>query len=196
MKYKNIVFDFGNVLGWFNETYILEQFFDKSEDFTLLRNLILEDWNGIDAGTTDYAAYASYVVSRAEERLRPGLEKFFKEWYRHLTPIQQTWDFVRELKKKGANVYILSNAPTYFAEHAHFYKITKEFDGVVFSAVIRMAKPDAAIYHYLFDTYHLEPEECFFLDDREKNIKAAQKLGMNGIVFTGDIKSVKKAIAF
>ena len=93
-------------------------------------------------------------------------------------------------------IYILSNAPTHFAEHADFYEITKEFDGIIFSAVIKMAKPNADIYNYLFDTYGLKPEECFFLDDRKDNIEAGRALGMEGIIFTGDITSVKKAIQF
>lgn len=59
-----------------------------------------------------------------------------------------------------------------------------------------MVKPDPGIYLYLFQTYGLKPEECFFIDDLEDNIEAGRKLGMDGIVFTGDTEKVKKFIQF
>ena len=59
-----------------------------------------------------------------------------------------------------------------------------------------MAKPDPAIYRYLFQTYGLNPEECFFIDDLKANIETGKKLGMDGIIFTGDIKTVGKKIEF
>ena len=90
-------------------------------------------------------------------------------------------------------MYLLSNAPTYFAEYAVNYDFLKEFSGIVFSAPLKMAKPDPAIYRYLFETFSLDPKECFFIDDLEKNINAARSLGMDGIVFNGNIDDVKKA---
>lgn len=56
------------------------------------------------------------------------------------------------------------------------------------------AKPDPAIYRYLFETFSLDPKECFFIDDLEKNINAARSLGMDGIVFNGNIDDVKKRL--
>ena len=49
------------------------------------------------------------------------------------------------------------------------------------------------IYRLLFDKWDLDPQDCFFLDDKPENIEAAKKAGMNGIVFTGDIEAVKAA---
>ena len=59
-----------------------------------------------------------------------------------------------------------------------------------------MAKPEPEIYQYLFRTYDLKPEECFFIDDLEKNIRAAKEAGMDGIIFTGSIDEVKEKIEF
>ena len=59
-----------------------------------------------------------------------------------------------------------------------------------------MAKPEPEIYQHLFQAYDLKPEECFFIDDLERNIKAAKAVGMDGIIFTGDIDAVKQTIGF
>ncbi|MCI7148280.1 MAG: HAD-IA family hydrolase, partial [bacterium] len=68
--------------------------------------------------------------------------------------------------------------------------IVQEFDGIVFSAPLVMAKPKPEIYQYLFDTYHLKPEESFFIDDKPENIASGQALGMDGYIFKGDIAEV------
>ena len=70
-----------------------------------------------------------------------------------------------------------SVAPVYFAEWASDYDLLKKFSGTVFSAPLKMAKPDPQIYRYLFDTFSLKPEECFFIDDLKENIEAAERLG-------------------
>ena len=91
-------------------------------------------------------------------------------------------------------VYLLSNAPTYFAEWAVGFEPLKKFSGTVFSAPLKMAKPDPEIYRYLFETFSLKPEETFFIDDLEENVEAGRSLGMDGIVFKGDTREVKTAL--
>lgn len=76
------------------------------------------------------------------------------------------------------------------------HEILKPFDGILFSAPIHMAKPDEEIYEYFFRKFDLNPSECFFIDDLEKNIQGAKDAGMDGIIFTGDIQAVKDAIDF
>lgn len=194
LHYKNIVFDFGNVLGSFDEDYILRQFCSDPADLPLLKKAVFYNWADLDAGTADYEASKKHALTLVPARLRANVTSFFEEWYRHLTPVEEIWNLVHELKKQGASVYILSNAPTHFAEHADFYEIVNVFDGIVFSAPLRMAKPEPEIYQHLFHKYDLKPEECFFLDDRKNNISAGRALGMDGIVFDGDMNAVRKAL--
>lgn len=196
MRYKNIIFDYGNVIADFNENHILSQFCTNQEDFPILHKAIFENWIALDEGLIDYEENIEHAAALVPERLQPIVRKFFENWYMHLTPLPQTWDFIHELKQTDCKLYILSNASVKFAEHAEFYEITKEFDGIIFSAVVKSLKPKPEIYHCLFDTFHLNPADCFFLDDRPENIDAARKLGMNGIVYTGDVDAVKRAIEF
>jgi len=46
-----------------------------------------------------------------------------------------------------------------------------------------MRKPDKAIYQKILDDHQLQAEECFFTDDKKKNVKAAAKLGMHTFHF-------------
>lgn len=194
MNYKNIIFDFGNVLATFSEDKIIGNYCSSPEDFVLMKQAVFYSWDEMDKGTIDYDAYMKHVASILPDHLQSAIAELSRSWYQQLTPMEETWNFVKELKEKGYSVYILSNAPTFFADHADFFPITKEFDGIVFSGPLKIAKPEPAIYEYLFDTYCLKPEECLFLDDKKKNVDAAQKLGMDGIVFTGDIEVVKNKL--
>lgn len=197
MKYKNIIFDFGNVLATFNEEDMLSHFCSDRSDFSILKKAVFSDWQGLDEGILLLEDCIQKALSVVPERLNSTVLNYFDNWYKYLTPLTQTWDFIKELKAKNYSIYILSNAPVQFAEHAaECYEIVKEFDGIVFSAPIKMAKPEPEIYQYLFEKYSLKPEECFFLDDKISNIEAGRNLGMDGIVFTGNIEDVKKAIGF
>ncbi len=196
MKYKNIVFDFGNVIGKFDGHYILRQFCSSEQDLELLFDVIFSGWGELDKGTVDYNENIENVVRRVPARLEDTVRSFFRGWPEHIIPIRQTADFIRELKDRKVPIYLLSNAPTYFAEWAQRIDTLRLFDGIVFSAPLKMAKPEPAIYQYLFQTYDLKPEECFFIDDLEKNIRAAKEAGMDGIIFTGSIDEVKVKIEF
>ena len=54
VKYKNIVFDFGNVIGKFDGNFILEQFCSSREDMELLIPVLYRNWLDREAGTVDY----------------------------------------------------------------------------------------------------------------------------------------------
>ena len=166
MKYKNIIFDFGNVIGKFDGWAIMKEFCSDDKDADYLCNTIYERWLDLDKGILDYDEYRKHILSVVPDRL----------------------------KEQNVSIYLLSNAPTYFADYYKDHELLKLFDGIVFSAPIKLAKPDAAIYELFLKKFDLKPEECFFIDDLEKNIAAANTAGMDGIIFTGDIEAVRKRI--
>ncbi|WP_243121379.1 HAD family hydrolase [Dorea longicatena] len=168
MKYKNIVFDFGNVIGTFNGREIIRSFVTDETDVDYLCDLIYAHWAELDSGAIDYQEYRNEILRTIPERLYDPVDLFFREWPGCAKPLPQTLAFVRELKERGIPVYLLSNAPTYFADYMKDHEILKPFDGILFSAPIHMAKPDQEIYEYFFRKFDLNPSECFFIDDLEK----------------------------
>ena len=55
-----------------------------------------------------------------------------------------------------------------------------------------MVKPCAEIYDLLYETFHLVPQECLFIDDSAQNIEGAERTGMPGIVFHGDAEELRR----
>ena len=179
MRYKNIIFDFGNVIGKFKGDYILGKFASTPEDYNILANAIFKNWVALDAGTIDYDQNAEDTIAELPDRLKDTARDFFENWFQYVDPLPETWEFIKELKARGVPIYLLSNASTRFAERApEDYPILKEFDGIVFSAPLKMAKPGHDIYYHLFNKYDLLPSECFFIDDTVENVIASKELGM------------------
>jgi putative hydrolase of the HAD superfamily len=57
------------------------------------------------------------------------------------------------------------------------------FDQVIASYDIGMRKPDENIYRYALENLQVEPANCFFVDNKPRNVEAAVKIGMNGFVY-------------
>lgn len=191
---KNILFDFGGVICSFNQDDILCRFCADPADHALLKPILFRDWTALDAGTADYDEYARESLSLVPEHLRGLVQRFFDRWYLEMRPLPQTWALIAELKARGYRTYILSNSSTRFAESADCFPIVRLMDGVVFSAPIRMAKPDAAIYRYTLDRFGLTAGESIFIDDNRVNAEAAERCGIHGYAFDGDADRLRAHI--
>ena len=69
-----------------------------------------------------------------------------------------------------------------------------KFDYEFNSCEMNMRKPNLNIYRAALKEMGVKPEEVIFIDDKEKNLKPARKLGMIAIRFTG-IKNLRKELS-
>ena len=77
---------------------------------------------------------------------------------------------------------------TNFPAHLHDFMKTDwimdgAFDDLIASCDVKLLKPDPAIYKLTLERIGYRAEETVFIDDREVNTKAAEKLGMNVIIY-------------
>ena len=56
---------------------------------------------------------------------------------------------------------------------------------------MKLLKPQHEIYEALFDTFSLQPEECFFIDDSPLNLDGAYAVGLPGTVFFDDMARLR-----
>jgi putative hydrolase of the HAD superfamily len=59
------------------------------------------------------------------------------------------------------------------------------FQVVVNSARVGVAKPDPRAYRIVLDGLGVRPAEALFIDDKLRNIRAAEELGISSIHFVG-----------
>jgi epoxide hydrolase-like predicted phosphatase len=56
-------------------------------------------------------------------------------------------------------------------------------DDIIYSAEVKLAKPDARIFQLALERLGVRAEEAVFVDDVLENVQAAQSLGMKGVQF-------------
>jgi putative hydrolase of the HAD superfamily len=183
---KNIVFDLGNVLVEFNPQAYLEGLGYSAEEIPPLIDIIYGDyWNRYDRG--DYKTVADLRIALCKKYPKYGND-FFKilqpDWVNIHRVITDTADYLGELKQRGYKIYILSNLATESYEFVKKLDFFQKIDGGVFSTFENACKPEEKLYRVLLERYNLNADECVFLDDKPENIEVAEKLGINGIVFT------------
>ena len=112
-----------------------------------------------------------------------------------MPPFEKIYGFVKELKSKGYGIYLLSNASSDFHERRKDIPALSLFDGVLISADYKLLKPEKEIYLELYKKFSLKPEECYFIDDMQKNIDGAKDTGMDGhCYFHGDVEILRNAM--
>ncbi len=97
---------------------------------------------------------------------------------------EQLLNFIREEKKNGSKIAVLSNVAQYSFDRFFSKEEQAElFDELVLSGNEGVSKPDARIFEIACERLGEKSENCVFVDDSPENILAAEKLGMRGIVY-------------
>lgn len=181
-RYKNVIFDLGGVLIYFNPRELVEKIFTDEEQkpYDLVGAVLTEPWLDMDRGRMPYPEVAKALAGMYDPA---QVHRFLEAIPSYLNPIAEGLALLNEVKARGYRVYVLSNLSSYSHEatkkHAGFFD---PFDGAIFSYQVGFAKPDKGIYQALLSTYQLKPEECVFIDDLEKNLVAGRALGIDGIL--------------
>ena len=131
----------------------------------MIKNIILDMGNVL----------IEYDVNRPLDALCPNEES--KKIIRRELFESEYW------RESGKNIYVLSNASGRFYEYFPRFYDMDFFDGVVVSCDLHIIKPDRRIYEYILNKYGLKAEECLFIDDLERNVRGAEKVGINAVRF-------------
>ena len=178
---KNIVFDLGRVLLDYQPLVWLKK--KNYTHYNELFEIIFQNpsWIKLDEGPITREEFTEKLINEYPE-LALDIEEIMEEWIELLLPIENNIKLLSLLKEKGYSLYIISN----FHLDAYNRFLTKQdwftlFDGAIISAKEKLIKPDLRIYELLLERYHLNADECLFIDDSLDNINACKNVGMNGI---------------
>lgn len=198
--YKNIIFDYGQVIISFDPYYMTKCYVENEAACKELSDIIFDRlyWDRLDNGSITDDEVKAEIIKRVPEEYYDAAVKVYDNWYYNNPVISETAELIRELKASGARLYLLSNISIGFAENWHKIPEVSEifslFDGLVFSGPIGMNKPNRDIFEHLLTKYNLKAEDCVFIDDSVKNINGAKAVGINTILFTGDAKKLREEL--
>lgn len=181
-RYRNIVFDLGDVLLGYRWKQMLMDYGLAEQDADRVGTELFDNpeqlWHHYDLGDyTEDELCQAYTVRFPKDAA--AMEYFIRHGEYMTVPRPKVWAKVHALKQTGCRIYLLSNYPeVLFHKHTEYCDFMKDLDGMVISYACHESKPDRAIYERLCRTYGLVPSECLFFDDREENVQGALDYGM------------------
>lgn len=90
-------------------------------------------------------------------------------------------DYIRGLRPRYQTAIISNAMPGLMTMLTGKHPIADAFDVIIGSGDVRIAKPDAAIYHLALQQLGRRPEEAVFIDDSLRNVEGARAVGMHAI---------------
>lgn len=184
---KNIVFDLGNVLISFRPTEYLDRINYPEKIKSRIISDIFEssEWKMLDNGDISTPEAIDSIASKSLIK-RAEIERIFDLRTDLMFPLDQNVKVLPGLKKMGYSLYYLSNFPVDIFEKIKTENIFfRYFTSGIISAEVKFSKPDSRIYQILLGKNSLIPSECLFIDDLEINVRAAEKIGMKGLITYG-----------
>ena len=183
---RAIVFDFGGVLVDWNPRHLYRKLFhgdDKAMEL-FLEEVGFAEWNlQQDLGRSFKAAVAE-LVSRFP-RYCELIRAYDERWEESIAgPIHATVDLLGLLKRAGHELHGLSNwSSEKFAVARAKYRFFDQFDSILISGDVKLAKPDPRIFAVFLQRIGRTAGECLFIDDSGPNIAAARGLGFQTVHF-------------
>lgn len=200
MVFNTFVFDFGQVIGKFDEYELASHFADAPEDIKLLREVFYDrsHWDLLDRGAVTDDEVKEIFHCKLPVRLHDCADRFYDNWIKTVPVVDGMDVLIKDLKSAGAKLYLLSNISVQFSEHYVDSPWLKElfglFDGLVFSGPIKIVKPQPEIFEYLTKKFAIDPKQSLFIDDNSANIEAGKKAGYQTYLFDGDSDALRRYI--
>jgi 2-haloacid dehalogenase len=183
----NVVFDIGNVLlAWDPKILYRKIFSTEAEVLDFLTRVLPPEWNlEQDRGRGWSEAEAEKIAQFPE--YTDAIRAFRARWHETIPgAIDGTVDILAELKQAKIPLYAITNfaSDTFREAQKRFPFLAHSFLDIVISGDEKLLKPEPEIYQILLKRQQLKAETCVFIDDSEKNVKAAASLGFHSLLFT------------
>ena len=193
---KNIVLDMGNVCCKWDVDYISSKLTTNKEDQEFLIKHLFQSpqWIQLDKESISLKEAKQQLLESVSKEKRELIEYGFEHWFDYFEQFDEMEEFIKEYKQKGYHFYLLSNCSLQFNQYYQTKSIFQHLEGLYISAAHQKIKPNLDIFEDFLKEYHLQANECFFVDDLKENVESAKKVGMQGLVYQGNVQELKQLI--
>lgn len=187
MQIRAVVFDFGNVLGFFSHRRAAEQLAAFSGQAVSPEQIIeYLFYSDLEPQFEVGRLKSSEVLGglRRQFDLRGSDDELAHAFADMFTPNDSVLDLIPELCGRY-HLALLSNTNDlhYRLFRRQFAKHLDQFDHLIVSHEVGLRKPQPGIYDHVIERLGVHPTECVFVDDLPVNIEAARARGWHGIVY-------------
>ncbi len=182
---KNIIFDLSEVIisGFHKTEEIIEKNTNiKAEEFLAKRREVGDIFLDTMRGKHTEDEYIEALIENANWNINKGIIK--KSVRQNLdVKVEGTIKIVEKLKEKY-NLILLSDHIKEWVEYIlSTNKDLEVFKHKYFSYEYGMLKEDEETFKYILEKEKILASETIFIDDSESNVKMANRVGIQGIVF-------------
>ena len=182
---KNIIFDLSEVIisGFHKTEEIIEKNTNiKAEEFLAKRREVGDIFLDTMRGKYTEDEYIEALIENANWNINKGIIK--KSVRQNLdVKVEGTIKIVEKLKEKY-NLILLSDHIKEWVEYIlSTNKDLEVFKHKYFSYEYGMLKEDEETFKYILEKEKILASETIFIDDSESNVKMANRVGIQGIVF-------------
>ena len=192
---KNLIFDFGGVIIDIKPSRVGQSFkemgvknIENVDELAFSRGLYLD----LEKGLITPAQFRDGI--REVSGLKLTDEQIDRAWNSMIIDFPKSrFELLKQLKN-NYNIYLLSNTNEihyhYFNQYAiknlGVKRLDDFFSKCFLSHVMKLRKPDHAIFIKMLETGGMNPSESLYIDDLSENVAAARELGINGITHNPD----------
>jgi HAD superfamily hydrolase (TIGR01509 family) len=184
-KIKNIIFDLGNTLLFFDFEYFYDGIskLEKNLNPTHLRRFIKKRNLGSLLTTAKISHLQFFRILKRKFNLKVGFKDFMHLYCDIFWENKPMLNLIENLySKKVFRIFLMSNT-----DSRHMLFINRNFPQInlfkhkILSYKVKMMKPSRKIYQYIINRYNLNASETLFIDDLKVNIKSAKLFGFTTI---------------
>ncbi len=124
------------------------------------------------------------------------IEEFIEIFKNDIRPIEGMDKILNMLSQNYSLATIINEGSEWANYKLDVSGFRKFFAYNFISGDLKIAKPAPEIYTTVLQQLNAKPEECLFIDDQKKNCEAAEKLGINSIVFDNSEQLVTDFVKF
>ena len=112
------------------------------------------------------------------------IEKREREFLDTLEINQGFYEFADKARTQQYRLAILSNDSSRWSRYIRDkFDLNQYFDVIHISGDLKMKKPDLRIFELTAQKLEVAAKDCIYVDDRRKNLAAAQTVGMDTVLF-------------
>lgn len=113
------------------------------------------------------------------------------QFLEHFYLNEELLNFAKEIKERGIGIYIYTNGILHRMEEIK-RRIQPIFPKIYEGGIAELPKSASASYKFIADDLGITTQELLFLDDKEKNVRAAAEAGVTAIQFHNNDQAIEQ----
>ncbi|HKI18269.1 MAG TPA: HAD family phosphatase [Isosphaeraceae bacterium] len=189
MRQHALIFDFGNVVGFFDYLRACERFGARlGVTGPVFRQRMLDEGFAQILGQFESGRITPHGFAR-EVMARSGLsltyEEFVRDWEDIFWLNEPVARLIDLLKSRGYTLILGSNTNVLHATHyrRQFAATLDQFNDLVFSHEVGYVKPEPGFYAACVAAAGFPAASCVFVDDVEENVEGARRAGLTAVQY-------------